>query len=40
MLGYWNLGLYSVNRLEWGITEQACYAYSLAVVALCKFVVF
>ncbi len=32
----WHVGLYSVNRPEWVIAEQACNAYSLVTVALCK----
>lgn len=30
-----SVGLYSINRPEWVIVEQACNAYSLVSVALC-----
>lgn len=32
----WHLGLYSINRPEWVIAEQAANAYSLVTVALCN----
>ena len=35
-LAFHKIGIYSVNRKEWIITEQACSAYSLVVVPICK----
>ena len=34
--GKHNIGIYSINRPEWIISEQACNAYSFATVALCN----